>query len=320
KTPNIRKLLFEAFDLNKIVAYSFHVFDEAIVDVLIVEAKKNQPINEQFPVEIRNDHEVIATNFFNKWHLRENYSRHVNIYLSEFASKINQKLSTLIKLDEIATITQGTKPFQKGKGKPKQDEKIMREKPYVKDYRANPTFRPLLRGSLINRYKILWDNNYYISFGEWLAEPRFSANYDAPLKIVIRQTGSSLIATLDNNQFIVRDNLYTITSKSEDYSEYLILAALNSKLLNWYYQNIINNEIGEALAQVKRGHLAQLPVAKINSFLVNEIIENTKLVLSELEVNSKRNVQEKLDKIDQLVYQLYGLTEEEIKMVEESVK
>jgi hypothetical protein len=40
---------------------------------------------------------------------------------------------------------------------------------------------------------------------------------------------------------------------NKEYSEYLILACLNSKLLNWYYQNIVNNEVGEALAQVKRG-------------------------------------------------------------------
>jgi adenine-specific DNA-methyltransferase len=67
----------------------------------------------------------------------------------------------------------------------------------------------------MNRYRVLWDNNYYISFGEWLAEPRYSANHDASEKIVIRQTGFELIATLDRNQFVVRDNLYTVSCASK---------------------------------------------------------------------------------------------------------
>ena len=61
---------------------------------------------------------------------------------------------------------------------------------------------------------------------------------------------------------------YTIISTNKEYSEYLILVCLNSKLLSWYYQNIVNNEVGEALAQVKRGHLEILPCLKyIRQFL-----------------------------------------------------
>lgn len=140
----------------------------------------------------------------------------------------------------------------------------MQEKPYVQTVKKDDTFSPLLRGSLINKYVITWNENYYISLGDWLAEPRYSANYDAPIKIVIRQTGSSLIATIDNRQFVVRDNLYTIVSANREFSEYLLLACLNSKLMNWYYQNIVNNEVGEALAQVKRGHLEILPIPDYN--------------------------------------------------------
>ena len=260
----------------------------------------------------------LIENKFAKKELSENYQSHVNIYLSDFASKIDFKFSTLLKLDNVAKITQGTKPFQKGKGKPKQDEKTMQEKPFVQSFKKDETFRPLLRGSLINKYVITWNDDYYISFGDWLAEPRYSASYDAPEKIIIRQTGSSLIATIDNQQFVVRDNLYTIISTNKEYSEYIILACLNSKLLNWYYQNIVNNEVGEALAQVKRGHLATLPIPKINSSVFPTIESLIKEVLNLKQDNNSADTESLESKIDLLVYQLYDLTEEEIKIIEKA--
>jgi hypothetical protein len=236
-------------------------------------------------------------------------------------------------LPTICKITQGTKPFQVGKGIPKQTRKIVTEKPYVSRIKKDNSFRPLLRGSLINRYQILWDSNYWISFGDWLAEPRYSAGYDEIEKIIIRQTGDSLVATLDTNQFIVRDNLYTITPKINCFDLRYILGTLNSKLLNWFYQNVVNFEKGEAFAQVKRGHIAKLPIASPNLSKENDKLKYNrmiKMVDQMLDVQKKyhnakteneKNIFKKqidiLDnQIDQLVYKLYGLTEEEIKIVE----
>ncbi len=91
---------------------------------------------------------------------------------------------------------------------------------------------------------------------------------------------------------------------------------LNSHLLNWYYQNIINNEVGEALAQVKRGHLAILPVPKLNARLFNEVINIVERILISKKSNSDADTNTLETEIDQLVYQLYGLTDEEIKIVE----
>lgn len=316
KTPNIRKLLFTNLNTNNVRAYNFPVFEEAIVDTLIVSAEKKIDLTGSMSVQIIEKNGDVIENQFSKKMLSENYQNQVNIYHSEFSSSIELKLSTLFKLDNVSTITQGTKPFQKGKGKPKQDEKTMQEKPFVQTFKKDETFRPLLRGSLINKYVITWNNDYFISFGDWLAEPRYSANHDAQVKIIIRQTGSSLIAAIDRFQFVARDNLYTIVSKNKIYSEQIILACLNSKLLNWYYQNIINNEVGEALAQVKRGHLSILPIPNYNSTAF-EVIE--KLIGKILDLKQADNSADTSDletQVDQLIYILYELTEEEIKIIE----
>lgn len=81
---------------------------------------------------------------------------------------------------------------------------------------------------MIQKYLITWNNDYWISLGDWLAEPRYSAQYNVLCKIVIRQTGDSLIAALDNRQFIVRDNLYTLLAKNSDLYLRYLLGIINS--------------------------------------------------------------------------------------------
>ena len=316
KMPNIRKLLFSKFKINKIRLYEEKIFEEAIVDIVIFIGRKNHIISDSFDVEIIDKKHQIKINRFEQIFISTNYQKTVNLYESKFAATFREKFSSLQTLDDVALITQGTKPFQKGKGKPAQTQQTLEDKPFVQEYKKDQTFRPLLRGSLMKKYSIIWNNNYYISFGDWLAEPRYSANYDAEKKIVIRQTSSQLIATLDQDQFIVRDNLYTIISKNSQYSEEILLGLLNSYLLNWYYQNIINHEVGEALAQVKRGHLAILPIPKYNSKLFNDVIDKVNKIITAKKSNPNADTIILEQQIDQLVYELYGLTEEEIKIVE----
>jgi adenine-specific DNA-methyltransferase len=316
KTPNIRKLLFSKFKINNIRLYEEKFFEEAVVDTIIFISQKNNVIDNLLNIEIINKQHEITRNTFNQLLLSNDYKQPVNIYQSKFATMIKNKLSSLPTLNDIAAITQGTKPFQKGKGKPPQTQDILDDKPFVQESKINETFRPLLRGSLINKYLISWNNNYFISFGDWLAEPRYSANYEAEKKIVVRQTGSQLIATLDKKQFIVRDNLYTVVSKKIRYSEEFILGLLNSSLLNWYYQNIINNEVGEALAQVKKGHLAILPIPEENSKMFKEVANIVDQILTAKNFDPNADTITLEKEIDQMVYQLYGLTEAEIKIIE----
>jgi hypothetical protein len=226
----------------------------------------------------------------------------------------------------------GVKPFEKGKGTPPQTERIMKEKPYVVEgKKPGPDWSPLLRGSLIHRYINKWNNNYWIKYGEWLAAPRDSAIFIAPEKIVVRQTGDSLIATYIKNGIICRDNLHIIINNS-DINVFLFLALLNSKLLNFIYE-IINPEKGEALAQVKKRHIEQLPIPTLDLSsksgkaahdnlvsLVDKMLKLKQKEAAEPNQQLKTMITRQIDGVDKAidtaVYALYGLTEEEIKTVE----
>ncbi len=239
-------------------------------------------------------------------------------------------------LEEICKVFNGVKPFEKGKGNPPQTEQVMKEKPYVHiGVAPDSSWSPLLRGSLIQRYKNLWKQDSWILYGAWLAAPRNPAIFEEPLKIMVRQTGDSIIATIVEGGFIGRDNLHIILPKDFNYNLRYVLGIINSKLINFAYR-VINPEKGEALAQVKKYHLEQLPIRPINFSNLTDKTKHDRMVAlveqmlslhQQLETSrasqDKTLIQRQLEatdrQIDKLVYELYELTEEEIAIVEGAV-
>ncbi len=336
-SKQIREYVFNRTQIERIVHYRYFVFPKAKVDTEVTIIQKCTP-NEKHNVEISVVEKNGTTSTYtipqSRWSLGK--GKPVNIFERPELETLANKLRSLPILDNCCVITQGSKPFQVGKGKPPQTRQIVDEKPYVSEEQKDASFRPLLRGSLIQRYQTLWKNDYWISFGDWLAEPRYSARYDAPEKIIIRQTGFDIVATLDRKQFIARDNLYTIVEREGGSALSYVLGIINSRLTIWYYQTIINPEKGEALAQVKRGHVAQFPI--VTDFtapadkarhdqivaLVERMLDLHRRLPAAKTAQERTVLQRQIEstdrQIDNLVYDLYGLTPEEREIVEGATK
>jgi len=188
-----------------------------------------------------------------------------------------------------------------------------------------------LRGSDISRYLIAPLEDRFLKYGKWLAEPRPAANFDAPMKIFMRQTGDSLIAALDDKQYLCLNNMHILVPKKGQPDIRYVLAVLNSRLLNWFYHSL-NPEVGETFAEVKKTNVDKLPILVPSSrdARYRRIIGlcSQMLVLCENRAASQvdhqrtvlsRQIEETDRQIDKLVYELYGLTEDEIAIVESSV-
>jgi len=149
----------------------------------------------------------------------------------------------------------------------------------------------------------------------------------------MRQTGDSIIATIDTDAFLCLNNMHVLVPKEDNHSPKFILGILNSRLITWYY-HILNPEVGEALAEVKKTNVAQLPIRTIDFTIPAEKAAHEKmvaLVTSMLEMHKSKagaKTQSEIDvyerqiravdgQIDNLVYELYGLSEEEIGIVEQ---
>jgi hypothetical protein len=111
-----------------------------------------------------------------------------------------------------------------------------------------------------------------------------------------------------------------------------LLGLLNSRLLNWYYHTL-NPEVGEALAEIKKSNVENLPICNIDFNkhdekkmhdkmvqLVEQMISLNKQLPGAKTGHEQTLLQRQIDatdkQIDKLVYELYGLTEEEIAIVE----
>lgn len=262
-SSSFRKYVFETFAMKELRHFSYFVFRDATVETDIYILKKEQnPLDNRIKISFVENCSNLSVSekiILQKEFISKN-GKPINIYEKKEFESIKIKCKKIKKIGDLFQIVQGTKPFQKGKGNPPQTEEILKSQIFIQNYKKDETYLPCLRGSLMNKYTILWDQNYYISYGDWLAEPRYSAKFDVSEKLVIRQTGDSIIATFDNKQFIARDNLYILRDDSNLYSLKAILAVLNSFFVTWYYQNFLNPEVGKTLAQVKRTHLLEIPI------------------------------------------------------------
>ncbi|WRD58836.1 class I SAM-dependent DNA methyltransferase [Helicobacter pylori] len=100
-----------------------------------------------------------------------------------------------------------------------------------------------------------------------------------------------------------------------------LLGMLHSKLITFAFKTFYaGGGLGESGYRYKKAFIERLPIPKItpqNQELAHKITDCTKQILALKEKDPKANTQKLEKEIDALVYQLYNLTDEEIKTIEE---
>ncbi|GAA7091197.1 hypothetical protein Kyoto51B_03750 [Helicobacter pylori] len=101
----------------------------------------------------------------------------------------------------------------------------------------------------------------------------------------------------------------------------LILGVLNSSFMSWYArENFKDKHMSGGYLGLNKGNLEKLPMfelEKSNQPIADKIIALVDKILALKEKDPKANTQKLEKEIDALVYQLYNLTDEEIKIIEE---
>jgi len=341
---SMRRFVMEKTRVREIIHFKFPVFRRVVVDTEIVLLQTANPASWEATVTVAETLDAFTSGKVCKELRRLRHQQQkwrdlnggvINIFTSESEEALAAKCrKSGQRLESWCDINVGIKPYQVGKGTPTQTRRIVEERPFDSDRRATPQHRQYLRGTDIGRYKIAPAEVRFLRYGRWLAEPRPAANFDAPAKIVMRQTGDSLIAALDKEQLLCLNNMHVIVPRDERPSLSYLMGVINSKLMNWCYHTA-NPEVGEALAEVKKTNVAQLPIHAINFSdladkarhdkmvtLVEQMLDLHKQLAKSKNPNDKDHVQREIGaterEIDQLVYELYALTDEEIKIVGEA--
>jgi len=194
----------------------------------------------------------------------------------------------------------------------------------------------------IKRYKAIY--NHLNSFGKairerddqgenwWNLRPcSYYSDFEKEKIIYPETTVRRSEFVLDRNKMVIDKTCFLITGEGLIY----LNGILASRLMEWYLESELRL-LGKKSIQYSKQFIEKIPIPKIDFSNKTETAIHAKFVrLVEQILEAKKQLQqaktegdknyldrkcERLDKeIDQLVYQLYGLTEEEIKIVEESV-
>ncbi|MCJ7813044.1 Eco57I restriction-modification methylase domain-containing protein, partial [bacterium] len=222
----------------------------------------------------------------------------------------------------------GKSKFSKGH----QTNKDKEEQSYHSRKKLDSTYLPEVKGKHLARYSHICDGTY-ISYGNWLAESRTPEFFFNP-KIVIRKIiAPKLVCTFIKENTILDQSVYVAIKEIKEPPDLLfLLGILASSVGGWYIQN--KHGIYDTLYPwFTKEQLAQFPIPQIDFTKERDRSRHDEMVakveamleakkqLTRLKTDKDKTYYENkcasLDRqIDRLVYELYGLTEEEIKIVE----
>ncbi|OEW38480.1 restriction endonuclease [Campylobacter sp. BCW_6460] len=138
-------------------------------------------------------------------------------------------------------------------------------------------------------------------------------------KIVYPNMNKEFIAFFDNEFFLLNQKCFILSHQSNNKKELLYLTALLNSNVNFYYFKQIGAKLGVSGYEMSKIFVEKLPIPKINSKnekLADELINLVDEILKAKEQDKNTNTQELENKINSIVYKLYNLTEEEIKIIE----
>ena len=182
---------------------------------------------------------------------------------------------------------------------------------------------PVWYGKLINRYykspstdeffnldyKTVLKSNEQVSFNK--------EAFSRKNKIIWRQTAPYPIATIDNNYIWFRNTIQCAWIREDFENQLSLMAALaifNSQYIKYQYNKIVQ-ESGRVFPQVKLTHLKKLPITIPDEKTNKELERLASTIINAKCSNPSADTSALESEIDRLVYQLYGLTEEEIAVI-----
>ena len=127
-----------------------------------------------------------------------------------------------------------------------------------------------------------------------------------------------ITATVDRSGDILSvDTVENTVITDKEFSPFFVSSLLNSTLINWYaYRFVFCSAI--RTMDLDNYYIGKIPVPFVPPERQTPIIELAEQILRDKAVDAKANAEALEEEIDRLVYTLYGLTEDEIAVVEGS--
>ena len=171
---------------------------------------------------------------------------------------------------------------------------------------------PFITGSNVSRY--LHTSLSYITKEIYNAFAKEDYYYIGE-RLLIRETGSSLTIVYEDEKLYCNRSLYSIKIKDSDYPVKYVLGCLNSKACQYYYSSKFKSDT-ELFPKIRIKQARLLPIPQATNQQQQSIITLVDQILTAKKVNPSADTSQLEQQIDLLVYHLYGLTYDELLIVD----
>jgi hypothetical protein len=236
-------------------------------------------------------------------------------------------------LVDCAEFCLGLTPYDKYKGHTPEQ---IKNRVFHSSEPTDASFRKLLAGNDVRRYLVRWGGREWISYGPWLGaarDQRFFTEKRVLVKQIIDWTTKRIWAAMTEEELYNTQNAFILLPR-RDWSCELLLGILNSRLMTFYHRKRFLEEYRMRFQKILIKDCKRFPMPRVESERQRQVAADIEGLVARMadvqgriadaRTNSDRTVlsrqREAVDRsIDDLVYELYGLTAEEIAVVERSV-
>ena len=292
-----RRFLIDKTTIMNLVDLPDKVFKNATVRTCIILFSKNKVTN----------HSISLFDYDGESFDKRDYSlsyadiQKYEHYPFSFEKGIDLNKVNHVLLRDIAIFTLGIKTSN--------DQRFISTQPFLED-----SYK-LIRGRNIQRYNCPISNEWIWYRPDLFMEkkgagPRKLEYFLVNKKILIQDVAQEICATIDYNQHLCNDTINVIYDLKDGYSFEYILALLNSKIIRFWHKVLFPEGL-----HIKKYQLEVIPIPVVSIKKQNEIETIVKSIINQKrsESNSDTNLLEL--KLDRVLFELYGLTNAEVKMV-----
>ncbi len=330
----LRRYILENAKIVRIARIQDFVFESAAVNNVIIILERQKIISSKNIANIQR-----LTNFSTEDITQIDQSNYAKkegyVFFLEYSKKsesISEKINdNSVKLEEISDVRDG---IVAGRCK----DLLFLEK------KERESCKKILFGDDMGRYILNWKGRYVDyrpefmkkqeeirvkgkRLGIWLRTPEIFETK----KIITRKTADKIIAAYDENGFYFEQTVHGTIIKNKEFEIKYILGLLNSRLYEYYYKKNIS-QTETIFPQVRIEFLKKLPIKMVSISEQQPIIKLVDKMLSlnkrlneigDKQTAERKKIEKEIKKtdkeIDDLVYELYGITDEERKVIEEAL-
>lgn len=312
------------------------VFPGITVDTIIYTTKRSTNPGNQF--------EIRSLSVFGSQHItthetlryldgKEPISTSVTPVLSQIVEKIRTGKGVL---SDYAIVTRGVHSYRTGGygqtafGTGPQTVRDFNERPYhSKEWISG--YRPFIKGKDLKRFTTP-NAKEYIKYGDWLAEPRNPHFFEGTRIYSRKILGDRLIITIEKSDTVADQQVYITKPVSSEIGPEYLAAIMGSKLISFFIKYYFD-EGKDEFPQIKVGQLKSLPIAyhenaKILAMVIKRLVDkligmSNDIQASKIQITRaqlKTHVDYIEGQLDKIVYTLYGINEDDSKMIDEVMK